>query len=513
MRYEELTVGRRDKRKRVKRGKARDTKERIPLAPAPYANRPVPLKRMDDTRWLIPRIGAMRVAGVVYSDERLLPALTEDRALEQVANVATLPGIVGYSLAMPDIHWGYGFPIGGVAAFDETQGGVVSPGGVGYDINCGVRLLTADVELGKVKREIETLTQRLFQAIPAGVGSKRPELTLSARDVDDVMLEGLGWASRKGYATRHDIEHIEDRGCLTGADPEQVSARAKQRGMPQLGTLGSGNHFVEIGVVEEVFQTEMADAFGLREGQVTLMIHSGSRGLGHQVCTDTLSAMIRAATKYGIELVDRQLCCAPIRSPEAHRYLGAMAAAANFAFVNRQIMTHWARQVFDDLFGATLTTVYDVCHNIAKHEMHTVDGRERRLLVHRKGATRALPKGHALLPAAYREVGQPVIIPGDMGRYSFVCAGGEGSSNTFGSACHGAGRLLSRSAARRKFGGTDVQKQLRDQGVVVLGASKATIVEEMPLAYKDVAEVVEVVDRGGLAHKVARIRPLGCVKG
>jgi len=486
---------------------------RVPLAPPPYAERAVPIEQIDDNRWRIPKTGAMNVDGIVYADQRLLPAIAKDRSLEQVANVATLPGIVGASLAMPDIHWGYGFPIGGVAAFDETQGGIVSPGGVGYDINCGVRLLAADVDVGVVRGKVEKLTRNLFDAIPAGVGSKRAELKLSGRDLDDVMGEGLNWAFRKGYADKRDVERVEERGRIAGADPALVSARAKQRGMPQLGTLGSGNHFAEVGVIEEIFSEPEAEAFGLREGQVTLMIHSGSRGLGHQVCTDSLATMLRASAAHSIPLVDRQLCCAPIQSAEARAYLGAMAAAANYAFVNRQVMTHWARSVFDDLFGASLSTVYDVCHNIAKPEVHTVDERQRRLLVHRKGATRALPRGHEELPAVYRPVGQPVIIPGDMGRYSFVLAGGEGSAETFASACHGAGRMLSRGEAKRRLGGEDVRKQLSDMGVFVLGASKATIAEEMPFAYKDVAEVVEVVANGGLASKVARIRPLGCVKG
>ncbi|MCA9608086.1 MAG: RtcB family protein [Myxococcales bacterium] len=507
-------MGKRDDRKRRKRAAeaTKTPKARVPLAAPPYAGRDVPLERIDAARWRVPKTGAMRVDGVVYADERLLPSIKKDRALEQVANVATLPGIVGHSLAMPDIHWGYGFPIGGVAAFDEQKGGVVSPGGVGYDINCGVRLLAADVTVGEVKPKIGDLTRALFDAVPAGVGSKRAELRLSGRDLDDLMVEGLSWAVRKGFAVPHDMEHVEERGRLADADPSKVSARAKERGMPQLGTLGSGNHFAEIGVVDEVFSEAEASAFGLRQGQVTLMIHSGSRGLGHQVCTDSLGSMLRAAAEHGIELVDRQLCCAPIRSRPAEDYLAAMAAAANFAFVNRQVMAHWAREVFDSLFGAKLTTVYDVCHNIAKHERHVVEGKERRLLVHRKGATRSLPKDHPLLPDAYRATGQPVIIPGDMGRYSFVLAGGAGSSETFGSACHGAGRMLSRSEAKRRAHG-DVAKELRDMGVFVLGASKATVVEEMPFAYKDVAEVVEVVDLGGLASKVARIRPLGCVKG
>ncbi|MBX3273742.1 MAG: RtcB family protein [Sandaracinaceae bacterium] len=454
----------------------------------------------------------MRVDGIVYADERLLPSIAEDRALEQVANVATLPGIVGHSLAMPDIHWGYGFPIGGVAAFDEQRGGVVSPGGVGYDINCGVRLLAADVGLGAVRPRIEELTRALFEAVPAGVGGKRAELRLSDRDLDDVMREGLGWAVREGFATPHDAAHVEERGVIDDAAPAYVSARARERGLPQLGTLGSGNHFAEIGVVDEVFAPRVAEVFGLREGQVTLMIHSGSRGLGHQVCTDSLGVMLRAAADHEIALVDRQLACAPIRSEPAQRYLGAMAAAANYAFVNRQVMAHWARVVFDELLGASLTTVYDVCHNIAKFERHEVDGRERRLLVHRKGATRALPAGHPSVPPAYADVGQPVIIPGDMGRYSFVLAGAAGSRDTFGSACHGAGRLLSRSEAKRRGSGEHA-RELREMGVFVMGASKATVVEEMPFAYKDVADVVEVVAAGGLASRVARIRPLGCVKG
>ncbi len=507
-------MGKRDDRKKRKRAAEPRAKKRahVPSAPAPYGGRDVPLERIDAARWRVPKVGAMNVDGIVYADEHLLPAIRKDRALEQVANVATLPGIVGHSLAMPDIHWGYGFPIGGVAAFDEQQGGVVSPGGVGYDINCGVRLLAADVGVGAVKPKIEALTHALFAAVPAGVGSKRPELRLSERDLDDVMLEGLGWAVREGLASAHDREHVEENGCIADADPDKVGPRARERGLPQLGTLGSGNHFAEIGVIDEVYAEEEARAIGLREGQDTLMIHSGSRGLGHQVCTDSLSAMLHAAAEHEIALVDRQLCCAPIRSEAARDYLGAMAAAANYAFVNRQVMARWAREVFDELLGATLTTVYDVCHNIAKLERHDVDGRERRLLVHRKGATRSLPAGHPLLPEAYRASGQPVIIPGDMGRYSFVLAGRAGSRETFGSACHGAGRMLSRSEAKRRATG-DVARELRDMGVFVLGASRATVVEEMPFAYKDVAEVVEVVAAGGLAAKVARIRPLGCVKG
>ncbi len=507
----------RDKRKKDKREAARKASRpkriEVPVAPAPYSGRAVPLERVDGTRWRIPQRGKMNVDGIVYADETLLPSLTEDRSLEQVANVATLPGIVGHSMAMPDIHWGYGFPIGGVAAFDPGGGGIVSPGGVGYDINCGVRMLATDLELDAVQPKLEELTDQLFAAVPAGVGSTRPELKVSAKELDALLEDGLGWAVKAGIASAHDREHVEENGRIEGADPSLVSERAKQRGGGQLGTLGSGNHFAEIGVVEEIFDAARAEAFGLHEGQITLMIHSGSRGLGHQVCTDSLSHMLYAAAEYDIPLVDRQLCCAPTSSREAREYLAAMAAAANFAFVNRQAMAHYAREVFDRMFGATLTTVYDVCHNIAKYEKHEVDGEQKRLLVHRKGATRALPKGHPLLPAAYRDVGQPVIIPGDMGRYSFVLAGAEGSSETFGSACHGAGRVLSRAEAKRRFGGTDLLGKLRGQGIYVRGASRATVVEEAPLAYKDVAEVVDVVQAGGLADKVARIRPLGVVKG
>ena len=510
-------MSRKQRKRRQQLQRRRDRKQgdrvEVPLAVAPYAGRKVPLERLDATRWRVPKQGNMNVEGIVYADETLIPDLENDRCLEQVANVATLPGIVGRSLAMPDIHWGYGFPIGGVAAFDPEAGGVVSPGGVGYDLNCGIRFLASDASLGDLKSKLRPITEALFEAIPSGVGSSRPELKLSPDDLDALMAGGLDWAVDKGLATPHDRDHVEELGRIAPADPRQVSRRAKSRGKNQLGTLGSGNHFAEIGVIDVVYDAEAAAAYGLREGQVTLMIHSGSRGLGHQVCTDSLGDMLRATTKYGIRLVDRQLCCAPIGSDEAERYLGAMGAAANFAFVNRQVMTHWARQVFEQHLGAELRTVYDVCHNIAKFEEHEVDGAQKRLLVHRKGATRALPKQHPLVPPAYRELGQPVIIPGDMGRYSFVLRGAPGSAASFGSACHGAGRLLSRSEAKRRYNAAEVAAELEQQGIIVIGASRATVVEEVPQAYKDVADVVGVVHDGGLAEKVARIRPLGCVKG
>ncbi|MCO5166553.1 MAG: RtcB family protein [Planctomycetes bacterium] len=380
--------------------------------------------------------------------------------------------------------------------------------------NCGVRLLASDLHLGDVKPRLKELTRALFDAIPSGVGSTRPELHLDDGTLSQVLERGLDWAVEQGYATDDDRAHVEETGRIPGADPAAVSHRARQRGRDQLGTLGSGNHFAEVGVVDEVHDEATAAAYGLRLGQITLMIHSGSRGLGHQVCEDSLSAMLAASAAYDIPLVDRQLCCAPIDSPEARRYLGAMASAANFAFTNRQVMTHWARLVFKDRFRTRLRTVYDVCHNIAKFEEHPVDGQTKRLLLHRKGATRALPPGHPLVPEAYRALGQPVIIPGDMGRYSFVLKGGARAEDTFGSACHGAGRLLSRSEAKRRHGAENVTRRLEETlGIIVLGASRATVVEEVPEAYKDVAQVVDVVHQGGLAEKVARIRPLGVVKG
>ncbi|MAQ19028.1 MAG: RNA-splicing ligase RtcB [Sandaracinus sp.] len=510
-------MSRKQRKKRARQEARNETRRtervRVPHAPKPYES-PVPLEPVDGVRWRIPARGAMRVDGMVWADESLLPDLRTDASLEQVANVATLPGIVGASMAMPDIHWGYGFPIGGVAAFD-MESGVVSPGGVGYDINCGVRLLAADVSLGDVRGRLPELRDALFDAVPAGVGSRKESQRLTAAQFDDVLAGGLKWAFHAGYADKDDRPRVEEGGCLEGADPALVSDRARKRGGPQLGTLGSGNHFAEVGVVEEVYDAEAAAAYGLREGGITLMIHSGSRGLGHQVCTDFLSEMLRAAVAHDIALVDRQLCCAPVRSRAGERYLGAMAAAANYAFVNRQLMTHAARRVMDELFGAQLKTVYDVCHNIAKEERHVAPGETeaRPLMVHRKGATRALGPEHPSVPEVYRAIGQPVIIPGDMARYSFVLRGAARSSDTFGSACHGAGRLLSRGEAKRRFADTDVHEELRGAGVLVRGASRATVAEEMPDAYKNVADVVDVVDRGGLATKVARLRPLVCVKG
>src|SRR5687768_10368161 len=477
------------------------------------------LERIDDQRWRIPRHGGMRVDGRVYASDAMMEELRTDPSLQQVANVAHLPGILGASLAMPDIHWGYGFPIGGVAATDAEEG-VVSPGGVGYDINCGVRLLRTGVrreDLGPA--ELRAVVGAMFRSIPTGVGEGRRDLRLDGPRMAAVMRDGARWAVEQGLGEPADLEALEEGGCLSGAEPELVSPRARERGAGQLGTLGSGNHFAEVQHVAHVFDEAAASAFGLRAGQVTVMIHSGSRGLGHQVCTDHLKAMLATAEKYGIQLPDRQLCCAPLASPEGRRYLAAMAAAANFAFANRQVMTHWVRQSFAAALGGPasrlgIEVVYDVCHNIAKLETFEVDGRARRVCVHRKGATRAYPPGHAQVPERYRAVGQPVLIPGDMGRASYVLAGARGAyEESFGSACHGAGRRLSRGEAKRQARGRSVVDELAAKGIVVMAAGMATVAEEMPEAYKDGSEVVEVVHRAGLAGRVARLEPLGVIKG
>lgn len=476
------------------------------------------LERIDDVRWRIPKTGGMRVDGLVYADAGLMASIREDQSLQQVMNVAHLPGIVPSSLAMPDIHWGYGFPIGGVAAMDAEEG-VVSPGGVGYDINCGVRMLRTDLTREDVTPRLQDLVAQMFKQVPTGVGAHRRDLTLSPKDLRGVLAEGAAWAVKRGFGRASDLEHIEEGGRLDGADPDAVSPRARERGQPQLGTLGSGNHFAEVQYVDEVYDEPVAQAFGLFPGQVTVMIHSGSRGLGHQVCEDHLRIMVAASRKYGIELPDRQLCCAPLGSPEAKAYLAAMAAAANFAFANRQLMSHWVRESFGAVLGAApdrlgISTLYDVCHNIAKFESFRIGGRPRRLCVHRKGATRAYPAGHPQTPPAYRHVGQPVLVPGDMGRYSFVLVGTQHAfETTFGSTCHGAGRKLSRSAAKQAVRGRPLLDELEAQGVRVMAAGMATVAEEMPDAYKDVSDVVDVVHRAGISTRVARLRPIGVIKG
>jgi tRNA-splicing ligase RtcB (3'-phosphate/5'-hydroxy nucleic acid ligase) len=462
------------------------------------------LERVGPYLWQIPRDErrGMRVPGLIVADERLIASIRTDASLEQVANGATLPGIVRAALAMPDIHQGYGLPVGGVVATDAAHG-AISPGAIGFDINCGVRLVKTQLEAGDVAARMEPLVDALFGTIPTGVGS-RGALTLDARMLDEVMARGAAWAVERGYGVPDDLERIESGGCLEGADPGKVSERARERGRRQLGTLGSGNHFLEVQVVEAIDDPGTAAALGVRAGQVMVMIHTGSRGLGHQVCTDFLDVTGKALRRYGITVPDRQLACAPADSAEARDYLGAMRAAANFAFANRQLLTHWTRDVFARVLGAgarELAVVYDVAHNIAKTEDHVVDGVVRRLTVHRKGATRAFP-------------GQPVIVPGDMGRYSYLLVGTEAAMReTFGSTCHGAGRLLSRTAAVKAARGRRIDLELRARGVVARATGRDALAEEMPEAYKDVNDVVDVVHRFGISLRVARLRPLGVIKG
>jgi tRNA-splicing ligase RtcB len=460
----------------------------------------------------------MRVDGLIYASEQLIESVRHDQAPEQVANVAFLPGIQRASLAMPDIHWGYGFTIGGVCATDPEEGGVISPGGVGYDINCGVRLLRTDLTFEDVKPRLVPLVEALFRRVPAGVGRGGVH-HFSARELRQLMREGVDWLVRRGLATERDAEYTEARGCLDDAEPERLSERALTRGADQCGTLGSGNHFLEVQVVDEVVDPQAAGAFGLAEGGVVVMIHSGSRGLGYQVCDDALRALRGVPERYGIALPDPQLACAPVNSAEGRHYLGAMRAAGNYAWCNRQLLTGLTRQVFAEVFAQPwermgLQLVYDVAHNIAKLEEHVVDGRSRRVWVHRKGATRAFPPGHPEIPHAYAKVGQPVLIPGDMGRASWVLAGQIGAmEQTFGTTCHGAGRAMSRTAAARDAKGRRIDRELADRGVVARAQSLKGLAEEQPAAYKDVDLVVDVVARAGLSKKVARLRPIGVIKG
>jgi tRNA-splicing ligase RtcB len=467
------------------------------------------LRQIDEVLWEVPAAAraGMRVPARVFADAELLESIERDASLEQLENVATLPGIVGAALAMPDVHQGYGFPVGGVAA-TALPNGVVSPGGVGYDINCGVRLLalpTTEAELGKRR---ESLVHELSRSVPAGAGKTKGRAR-SGRELDDVLLHGP-----RDLARDEDLERTESRGCLPGADPAAVSDRARERGAGQLGTMGSGNHFVELQRVERIFDQPTAEVYGLDRDQVTVLIHSGSRGLGHQVCTDYVKRMDGAMRRYGIELPDRQLACAPADSPEGREYLQAMAAAANFAWANRQAIADGVRSAVERVLGRPsgdgTRQVYDVAHNVAKVERY--DGQE--LLVHRKGATRAFPAGSSEIPAAYREVGQPVFIPGSMGTSSFVLAGEPGALElAFGSTCHGAGRRLSRTAARKQIHGAELRRQLEERGIVIGSPSNKGLAEEAPFAYKDVERVVEIVERAGLSRRVAQLTPIGVVKG
>ena len=477
------------------------------------------LKKIEEYVYEIPKSYRpdMRVPARLYADEVLLEAALGDRSMEQLINTATLPGVVKYTLAMPDIHQGYGPPSGGVIPI-KTSTGVISPGAVGDEINCGVRLLRSNILAEEVKPIMGDIVNALFRSVPSGVG-RSGDIRLSRRDTDDVLEKGSAWAVSQGYGTKDDLEHTEERGGMAGAEARAVSPKAKKRGRDQLGTLGSGNHFIEVGEVEEVYDEEVADAFGLFEGQMVVWVHSGSRGLGHQVCTDYVRDLQKAVHKYGISLPDRELVCAPFDSPEGRDYFAAMAGAANYAWANRQVLAHRARRVLDDVLAGVvkdreLTLVYDVAHNIAKVEEYPIDGQLTKLIIHRKGATRAFGPGMEVLPADYREVGQPVLIPGDMGTASYVLVGTtEAIEKTFGTSCHGAGRVMSRRAAKRKIRGQELQQELAEKGIVVRGGSMAGLAEEAPAAYKDVDRVVNVVHSTGIARKVARVLPLGVIKG
>ncbi len=477
------------------------------------------LKKVTDYLYEIPKTfkPGMKVPARIYSNERLLEAILKDRSLEQAANVAMLPGVLKYSLSMPDIHQGYGFPIGGVAAI-KWEGGVISPGGVGYDINCGVRVLTTGISFEEIKPYLSDLTYAIFKKIPSGVGSEG-RLRVTGSDLDEVLAEGVSWAKKRGFANDADQERCEEKGHFQVADPARVSERAKKRGMDQIGTLGSGNHFLEVQKVTEIFDENAAKVMGVYKNQITIMIHSGSRGLGHQVCTDYLQILNKSFSKWKMFLPDRELIYAPLDSEEGKGYFAAMAAAANYAWANRQYLTFLTRELWREFFAGKfkdleLHLIYDVAHNIAKKEKHIADGKEVIVCMHRKGATRAFPPRHPEIPQVYQEIGQPVLIPGSMGTASFLLVGTEQAmQETFGSVCHGAGRILSRAAAKRQVRGKDLQEELAKRGIYIMSESMAGLAEEAPLAYKDIDNVVNVVAEAGLAKKVAKMQPLCVVKG
>ncbi|MDD4183398.1 MAG: RtcB family protein [Candidatus Omnitrophica bacterium] len=480
----------------------------------------ISFEKIDDCRFRIPKSykAGMRVDGIIYATDKLLAGAKNDNAFEQVANVAFLPGIVKHSLAMPDIHWGYGFPIGGVAATDPENGGVISPGGVGYDINCGVRLLKTNLALEDVQGKISNIVDKLYQDVPSGIGSTG-EISVSAKEERKVLTDGAKWAVSRGLGVKDDLESCEEFGAIEGADPDSVSERAYIRGKEQTGTLGSGNHFLEVQVINDVFDAKTAEKLGLSIGQITVMIHSGSRGLGYQVCDDYVKQMIGCLSKYSINVPDRQLACAPVNSPEAQKYIGAMRAAANYAWANRQALMHLTRLAFEKVFSKSwqslgMDLIYDVAHNIAKFEKHIVDGKNKLLCVHRKGATRSFGPGHPELPEKYKETGQPVIIPGDMGRASYLLVGTKKSEEeTFASTCHGAGRVSSRHEALKKIDLNALLKELKAKGIEVRATGKKTIVEEAPSVYKNIDDVIEVVQKSGISRKICRMRPLCVVKG
>ncbi len=480
----------------------------------------VPVEKINDYTWRIPQYRQdMRVPGLVFANDALMEKMKTDRTLQQCANVASLPGIYKNAITLPDGHEGYGFPIGGVAATDYEEG-VISPGGVGYDINCGVRLLSTTLLEKDVRPKLPQLAETIFGNVPSGLGSRRKDFSIGSRDLEGLVTEGVQWLINKGLGWAEDAEHCEENGHMQNANPDKVSSTAKSRGLPQIGTLGSGNHFLEIQKVDKIFNPETAKAFGIREeGQVTVMIHCGSRGYGHQVCSDYLRVMEHAVQKYKISLPDRELACAPGKSNEARDYIQAMACAVNYAFCNRHAIMHWVRQSFQQVYHEDpekfgLKLVYDVAHNIAKVETHKIDNRSKKVWVHRKGATRAFPAGREEIPQDYRSKGQPVLIPGSMGTSSWVLVGGEKAMGlTFGSTAHGAGRMMSRSAAKRKFWGGDIKTALEKRGIVIRSASTMVLAEEADPAYKNVDLVADVSDKVGIATKVARLVPLAVVKG
>lgn len=477
------------------------------------------LEKIHDNLWEIARSGEMNVPGRIYASESMMQSIVnEDESIQQVINVAHLPGIVKYSLGMPDIHWGYGFPIGGVAATDISDG-VISPGGVGYDINCGVRLARTNLSRSELAPKLDNLLNSLFKNIPTGVGSSGAIKKLNKSDMKNVLSDGAGWAVQNGFGTSADLSHIEENGRLVKADPGLVSPRATERGQSQLGTLGSGNHFLEIDVIDQIYLPDIAAKLGLFKNQVLIMIHTGSRGCGYQICDDYLRILSKNPHKFGFKLPDRQLVCAPLDSAEGQDYLAAMAAGANFAWANRQVIMHLAHKTILQSLNIpepdlNFQLIYDVSHNIAKIETHMIDGKSKKVCLHRKGATRAFGPGNPLLPEDYRGIGQPVLVPGDMGRYSFICIGTENAmQQTFGSTCHGAGRVLSRKKAKQMGLGRDLIQEMSKSGVAVQAHGMGTIAEEMPYAYKDVSSVVEVMDQSGISKKVARLRPVGVIKG
>jgi len=476
-------------------------------------------KRIDDHVWEVPASyrDDMRVPARLFASQPMLDAVLSDKTAEQLVNMATLPGAVGHAAAMPDAHQGYGFCIGGVLA-TKLPDGVISPGGVGYDINCGVRVLRSNLEQEQLAPHMNRLMDSINRNCPSGVG-QGGDLKVADRELDKLLAEGAKWALKKGYARPEDLSHTESNGQIPGADPSKLSSRARKRGTPQVGTLGAGNHFIEVDVVEEIYDQHVAQVFGLRPNQIVVQVHTGSRGLGHQVASDYVKLFQQAVQKYRIKLADRELVCAPFDSPEGQDYFGAMCAAANYAFVNRQLLAHQVRRSFEQVLAPhtpqfDLHQIYDIAHNIAKVESHVVDGKKQKLCVHRKGATRAFGPGFEELPAEYRPVGQPVLVPGSMGTASWILVGTDQSmALSFGSSCHGAGRTMSRAQAKKTIWGSDLRQQLETDGIVVRAGSMAGLAEEAPAAYKDVDMVVEVVHNAGLARKVARLRPLGVVKG